>query len=171
MSTESTGAEPTNVQETLDNFDHKEWSSAMKEEFEALTLNKTWELCSPPNSPPKGKKILKTRWVFKIKPNPQDGSQRFKVRLVVKGYEQVPNKDYHETFCPVVKFSTLWCLFAIAAKQDYGIDHLDVVTAFLNGDLEEEVYMEQPEGFTKKGYEKQVCRLQKAICGLKGAYT
>lgn len=140
----------------------------MKEEFDALMQNKTWELCSPP----KGKKILKTRWVFKIKQNPQDGSQRFKARLVVKGYEQIPGVDYHETFCPVVRFSTLRCMFAIAAKQDYDIDHLDVVTAFLNGDLEEEVYMEQPEGFIKKGCEKQVCKLKKAIYGLKqGPYT
>lgn len=91
---------------------------------------------------------------------------------MVRGYEQIPGVDYHETFCPVVRFSTLRCLFAVAAKKDYDIDHLDVVTVFLNGELDEEVYIELPEEFTKKGNDKQIGRLKKALYGLKqGAYA
>lgn len=165
---ESTSTEPSSVHEALNGSHSKEWSLAMKEEFDALTQNKTWKLCSPPRE----KKILKTRWVFKIKDNPQDGSQKFKARLVAKGYEQIPGVDYHETFCPVVRFSTLRSLLAIGAREDYDIDHLDVVTAFLNGDLDEEVYIQQPEGFVDKGQKKKVCKLKKALYGLKqGAYA
>lgn len=95
---ESTGIELSSVHEALNGSHSKEWRQAMDEELNALTQNKTWELCLPH----KEKKILKTQWIFKIKDNPQDGSQRFKARLVAKGYEQIPGIDYHETFCPVV---------------------------------------------------------------------
>lgn len=75
--------------------------------------------------------------------------------------------DYHETYSPVIRFNTLRSLFTIAAKYDYDIDHLDVVTAFLNGDLEEDIYIKQPEEFVKSGYEDKICKLNKAIYGLK----
>lgn len=87
--------------------------------------------------------------------------------MIIKGYEQIPGIDYHETYSPVVRFNTLRCLFAVAVKYDYDIDHLDVVTAFLNGDLEEDIYMEQPEEFIKRGSEGKVCKLKKAMYGLK----
>jgi len=84
--------------------------------------------------------VLKSRWVFKIKQGHKDGSPRYRARMVIKGYEQIPGIDYHETYSPVVRFNTLRCLFAVAVKYDYDIDHLDVVTAFLNGDLEEDIW-------------------------------
>lgn len=143
---ESVGAEPSSVEEALNGIDSEEWKLAMKRELDALIENKTWELTPWP----KGRRILKTRWVFKIKENSQDKLRQFKVRLVVRGYEQITAVDYNETFCPVVRFNTLRCLFAVAAKEDYNIDHLDVVTAFLNGELKEEVYIKFPEGLIKK---------------------
>lgn len=124
----------------------------MKKEIDALIKNQTWEVCSPP----KNRRILKTKWVFKIKRNPQEESQRFKARLVARGYEQIQGEDYNETFCSVVRFNTLRCLFAVAARKEYEIDHLDVITAFLNGDLDEEIYIELPEGLAEKQNKKQV---------------
>lgn len=159
---ESIGAESVNVQEALSDTHQKESNLAMKEEYNALMQKQTWKLCDPLEK----RKILKSRWIFKIKSNPKNGSVRYKARLVVKGYEQIPGVDYHETFCPVVRFNTLCCLCAVTANRD-DIDHLDVITAFLNGNLEEDIFIQQPEGFVKNGYEDKVCKLKKAIYGLK----
>lgn len=149
-SLEPNGQESSSVQEALNDVHSEEWRLAMKKEIDALIKNQTWEVCSPP----KNRRILKTKWVFKIKRNPQEESQRFKARLVARGYEQIQGEDYNETFCPVVRFNTLRCLFAVAARKDYDIDHLDVITAFLNGDLDEEIYIELPEGLAEKQNKK-----------------
>jgi hypothetical protein len=91
----------------------------------------------------------------------------YKARLVEKGFAQEWGVDYDGTFSPVVRHSSIRVLLALAAELDLDIDHLDVTTAFLNGDLEEEVYMCQPEGFIKKGEEQKVCLLKKTLYGLK----
>lgn len=135
----------------------------MKEEYKLLIENRTWELCLPP----KDKKILRSKWIYKVTENAKGKIQRYKVRLVVKDYKQIQGIDYNEVFCPVVRFNTLRCLFTLAAKHDYDIDHLNVITAFFNGNLKEKIYMQQHEGFVKKGEEGKVCKLKKALYGLK----
>ncbi|CCM06583.1 uncharacterized protein FIBRA_08861 [Fibroporia radiculosa] len=134
------------------------WKKACEEELEAMRKNKTWELVNRPA----GRNVVKNKWVFKHK---ADG--RCRSRLVAKGFTQVEGIDYNETFSPVARYESIRFLFAMAAQEDWDIHSMDVKTAFLNGELDEEIYMEQPEGFTSLGQEDKVCRLKKAIYGLK----
>lgn len=135
-----------------------QWQEAERSEYESLMANKTWILVPRP----KDQAVVKCRWVYDRK---SDG--RFKARVVAKGYTQVYGKDYNETFSPVAQFESIRYLFAHAALEDWEIDAMDVKTAFLNGDLDEEIYMEQPEGWVVPGKEDHVCLLKKAIYGLK----
>ena len=113
-----------------------------------------------------GKRAIGCKWVFKQKRN-ADGSKRFKARLVIKGYEQQYGIDYEETFAPVAKFATVRLLFALAAQYDWEIDQMDVITAFLNPVLQEEVYMELPKGVgASASGGKLYCRLKKSLYGL-----
>ena len=136
------------------------WTALMKEEIGSLHERKVWELVDLP----KGCKAIKGRWVFALK---SDG--RRKSRFVAKGFTQVFGIDYENTFSPVARFKNLPLLLSLAALHDWEIEALDVKTAFLFGELDEEIYMEQPEGFVVKGKEKKVCQLRKAIYGLKQA--
>jgi len=112
---------------------------------------------------PKGRKPISCKWVFKIKHGVHGEVERYKARLVARGFTQTFIVDYNETFAPVAKFVSIRCILALSAME---IHQIDVKTAFLNGDLEEEIYMEQPEGFTHEG-EHLVCKLHKSLCGLK----
>jgi hypothetical protein len=138
----------------------KEWKSACREELESLRRRKVFELVDPP----KNRRIIKNRWVFDLK---SDG--RKKARLVAKGFSQVEGIDYDEIFSPVVRFETVRMMVALAALKGWHISGLDVKTAFLYGELDEELYMEQPEGFKLNGQEGKVMRLKRAIYGLKQA--
>ena len=140
--------------------DAEEWAEACQYEMDALSKNDTWELVDLPP----GRKAIKSKWVFKLK---IDG--RFRARLVAKGFTQIPGIDYDETFSPVARFESLRLLLALAALENWEIHQMDVKSAFLNGVLNEEIYMEQPQGFIAAGQEKKVCRLKKAIYGLKQA--
>jgi len=122
------------------------WKKAIEEELNSLDLNKTWDLVDEDTLLRSGKRAIGCKWVFKQKRN-ANGSKRFKARLVIKGYEQQYGIDYEETFAPVAKFATVRLLLALAAQYDWEIDQMDVITAFLNPILQEEVYMELPEGF------------------------
>lgn len=136
----------------------------MQEEYDSLMKLNTWKLVDRPD-----RKIIPCKWVYKLKTDAHGNITRYKARLVIKGFNQVAGVDYNETFSPVVRHSSLRTLFALAAEMDLKMHHLDVDTAFLNGDLEEEVYMNQPQGFMKKGDEEKVCLLQKSLYGLKQA--
>jgi Reverse transcriptase (RNA-dependent DNA polymerase) len=138
----------------------KEWKAACCEELESLRRRKVFELVDPP----KDRKIIRNRWVFDLK---SDG--RKKARLVAKGFSQIEGVDYDEIFLPVVRFETVWMMIALAALKKWHIQELDVKTTFLYGELDEELYMEQPEGFKVKGQEGKVMRLKRAIYGLKQA--
>jgi hypothetical protein len=137
-----------------------DWMDACAYEIDALAKNGTWDLVDLPP----GRKAVKSKWVFKLK---ADG--RYRARLVAKGFTQIPGIDFDETFSPVARFESLRLLLALAALEDWEIHQLDVKSAFLNGVLDEEIYMEQPQGFIVEGQESKVCRLHKAIYGLKQA--
>lgn len=151
---------PNSHGEAMRSSDKDKWIAAEKSEMESLQANSTWVLVPRP----KGRKVVKNRWVYAIK---HDG--RYKACLVAKGFTQVWGQDYHETFSPVARFESLRYMFAHVALEDWEMESMDVKTAFLNGDLEEEIYMEQPEGWSVPGKESWVCLLKKAIYGLKQA--
>ncbi|KAL0552269.1 hypothetical protein IC582_011377 [Cucumis melo] len=137
----------------------------MQEEIEALHKNKTWELVTLPQ----GRKPIGNKWVYKIKRNNDDQVERYRARLVVKGYAKKEGIDFNEIFSPVVRLTTIRIVLEMCATFDLHLEKLDVKTAFLHGDLEEEIYMLQPEGFEAKGKENLVCRLNKSLYGLKQA--
>lgn len=155
--------EPQTMSEALKTPDADEWKAAAEAELESLAENHAWELVPLPQ----GKKTVGSRWVFKVK-RKEDGSvDRYKCRLVAKGYSQRPGIDFDETFSPVVTFTTIRALIAYATQRGMFIHQMDVVTAFLNGKLVEEIYMDQPESFEEPGKERLVCRLLKSLYGLK----
>ncbi|UYV83660.1 hypothetical protein LAZ67_23001938 [Cordylochernes scorpioides] len=119
--------------------------------------------------PPKNKNIIGNRWVFRKKFRADGSIERYKARLVAKGYSQKYGIDYEETFAPVVRHSTIRTVLALAVEYDLLVHQMDVQSAFLNGDVKEEIYMTQPENFESKKYPRRVCKLKKAIYGLKQA--
>ena len=137
---------------------------AMVEEMESLNKNKTWEL---PEFP-KGKKLIGCKWVFrKMEVVSKKEGERFKSRLVVKGYSQRHGIDYDEVFSLMVRHTSIRVVLALVAHQDLELEQLDVKTTFIHGNLDEEIFMEQAEGFKKPGIENLVCRLKKSLYGLK----
>jgi len=139
------------------------WHDASQQEYDALHQHGVWELCELPP----GRKAVGCRWVYRIKTNADGTVERYKARLVAKGFSQKPHLDYTETFAPVAKFASLRTVLALAAAEDMEVHTMDVSSAFLNGDLDEEIYMAQPEGFAAPGQEHLVCRLKKSLYGLK----
>jgi Reverse transcriptase (RNA-dependent DNA polymerase) len=136
----------------------KEWKAACHEELESLRRCNVFELVDPP----KDRKIIRNRWVFDLK---SDGCK--KARLVAKGFSQIEGIDYNEIFLLVIRFETVQMMIALVALRKWHIQGLDVKTAFLYGELDEELYMEQPKGFKVKGQEGKVMHLKCAIYGLK----
>ncbi|KAK3035428.1 LOW QUALITY PROTEIN: hypothetical protein RJ639_032853, partial [Escallonia herrerae] len=143
---------------------HAHWKDAMAKEISALEANNTWTLMPLPSE----KRAIDSKWVYKVKFHPDGTVERYKAQLVAKGYTQIEGLDFHETFAPVAKLVTVQCLLAIASIKKWELHQLDVNNAFLHGDLEEEVYMKIPQGFSKQG-ENRVCRLQKSLYGLRQA--
>ncbi|KAL0350181.1 UNVERIFIED_CONTAM: Retrovirus-related Pol polyprotein from transposon RE2 [Sesamum radiatum] len=144
---------------------HKVWVQAMEEEIKMIEKNNTWELTNRP----KDKEVIGVKWIYKTKLNADGSIQKHKARLVAKGYSQLPGIDYTETFAPVARLDTIRALIAIAANKKWKIYQMDVKSAFLNGYIDEEIYVEQPQGFIAKGSEEKVLRLKKALYGLKQA--
>ncbi|KAL0308843.1 UNVERIFIED_CONTAM: Retrovirus-related Pol polyprotein from transposon RE2 [Sesamum radiatum] len=137
----------------------------MEEEIKMIEKNNTWELTDRP----KDKEVIGVKWIYKTKLNADGSIQKHKARLVAKGYSQLPGIDYTETFAPVARLDTIRALIAIAANKKWKIYQMDVKSAFLNGYIDEEIYVEQPQGFIAKGSEEKVLRLKKALYGLKQA--
>ncbi|CAH9081524.1 unnamed protein product [Cuscuta europaea] len=154
--------EPTDYEEAAA---QSEWKEAMEAEITSIVKNETWELVSLPQ----GKNAIGLKWVFRNKYNPDGSISKHKARLVVKGYAQQEGVDYEETFSPVARFETVRVVLALAAQWKLPVYQLDVKSAFLNGELLEEVFVEQPEGFVKKGEERKVYKLKKALYALKQA--
>ena len=135
----------------------------MKEEYNLLQKNNTWELVDLPL----GRKLVNCKWVYKTKFAIDVSPLKYKEILVAKGYSQVHGIDYNETFSPVAKMDSLRLALSIAASKQWEAHHMDVKCDFLNGDLTEEIYMHQPQWFVTNPY--FVCRLKKSLYGLKQA--
>ncbi|KAK8655978.1 hypothetical protein V6N13_108540 [Hibiscus sabdariffa] len=157
--------EPKTYQEAVSSPDSEKWLEAMRSEMDSMSDNQVWTLVERPE----GIKPIGCKWVFKKKTDMDGNVQTYKGRLVAKGYRQIHGIDYDETFSPVAMFKSIRILLAIAAFHDYEIWQMDVKTAFLNGKVEEDVYMTQPEGFVTQENAGKVCKLQRSIYGLKQA--
>lgn len=136
------------------------WRKAMGNEYKSLVDNKTWTITELPA----GKRAIKSKWVFKTKFDVNGELIKHKARLVAKGFTQQHNIDYFETFAPVMRYNSIRMLLAFAAAQNLSIWQMDIVTAYLQGDVDAEIYMELPEGFEKNN---KVCKLHRSIYGLK----
>jgi histone deacetylase 1/2 len=157
----STG-EPTSLDEALSD---PNWKKSMQEEITTLHKNETWHLVPAV----KGANIIDCRWVFKIMRKADGSIERYKGRLVAKGYKQRYGIDYEDTFSPVVKIAAVRPVLSIAISRGWCLRQLDVQNVFLHGVLEEEVYMRQPPGFEDASKPHYVCKLHKALYGLKQA--
>ncbi|KAE8693687.1 hypothetical protein F3Y22_tig00110794pilonHSYRG00085 [Hibiscus syriacus] len=137
------------------------------DEYDALLRNNTWTLTTLPED----QTVVGCKWLFKVKSNSDGSVQRYKARLVAKGFSQIPGYDFKETFSPVIRFSTFNTILAIAVNNGWTLRHIDINNAFLNGDLLEDVYMQQPSGFEEVNEHGKpfVCKLQKALYGLRQA--
>ena len=158
------GPEPRTVAEALAGPEAPFWQQAMNEEIASLHTNNTWELLELPE----GSKALPCMWIFKRKLDAAGNIERYKARLVVKGFLQREGIDYNEVYAPTSKHTTLRALLAKVASENLELHQLDVKTAFLNGELEETIYMKQPPGY-EEGSPTTVCLLRKALYGLKQA--
>ncbi|KAG1669146.1 hypothetical protein FOA52_002657 [Chlamydomonas sp. UWO 241] len=141
-----------------------QWKQASDEEISSLMENGTWELCQLPN----GFSVLPVRWVYKFKRDATGQVVRFKARVVAKGFKQVEGVDYLQTFAPCADKNSFRVVLAIACERDLEMEQLDIKTAFLNGELEETIYMQQPPGYEVGGRD-MVCRLKRTLYGLKQA--
>ncbi|KAL0385037.1 UNVERIFIED_CONTAM: Retrovirus-related Pol polyprotein from transposon TNT 1-94 [Sesamum radiatum] len=151
--------DPKTYVEAITSIDSGFWKEAIKNELDSIMTNHTWDLVDLPI----GSKPIKCKWIFKKKIKPDGSIDKFKARLVVVGYTQKEGVDYFDTYSPVTKIATIRTLVAISAINGLMIHQMDVKTAFLNGDLEEEIYMEQPEGFIVPGLERKSHYIEKIL--------
>ena len=155
--------EPASFDDVLQSSKKDKWMNAMEQEMKSLKENEVWEMVELP----KDRKTVGSKWVYKLKSGPDGSIERYKARLVAQGFSQKYGTDYDETFCPVVRLESLRTMIALAVQHGLKLHQVDVTTAFLNGKLDEEVYMRQPEGFVATGQEHLVCKLKRSIYGLK----
>lgn len=152
------------LQEALEGPEKAQWLAAVQDELQSFEKNSAWELVDAP----KDGTIVQCKWVLRKKYD-SENNIRYRARLVAKGFTQKHGIDYTETFSPVVRHTTLRLLFALSVKLGLDVNHLDVKTAFLNGDLEETIYMRMPECYNSDSSVCKVLKLKKAIYGLKQA--
>jgi hypothetical protein len=138
------------------------WRKAMDQEMEAIENNMTWELTTLPDRA----NTIGVKWVYKTKYNEKGEIEKHKAKLVAKGYSQKHGINYDEVFAPVARWDTIRAILALAAKENWKVFQLDVKSAFLHGELTEDIYVEQPPGY-QKGNKDMVYKLKKALYGLK----
>ena len=155
--------EPKSPSEALNSKHSDQWKEAMDSEYSSSLKNETWELVPPPE----GKNIVGSRWILKVKRNADGSLDRYKARLVAQGYSQTKGVDYDEVFSPVARYSAIRSLLALANMHDLEVHQMDVKTAFLNGSIDSDIFMTQPEGYVDADKPNYVCKLNKSICGLK----
>jgi hypothetical protein len=137
--------------------------SPISQLVDSITTNGTWEVTDLPA----GCKLVGCKWIFKRKRRPNGIIEKYKARLVAKGFTQKKDEDHFDTYSPVARLPMIRVLLALAAAYKLHVHQMDVKSTFLNGELEVEIYMQQPEGFVVKGQESKVCRLIKSLYGLK----
>jgi len=152
--------EPTCFEQAVRN---PKWDNAMDEEMATLDANVTWELVALLED----NKAIGCKWVYEVKHNADGFVSRYKARLVAKGYAQTYGIDYEETYSPIVKMTIVRTIIAMAATKGWSLHQMDIKNVFLHGDLQEEVYMEQPQGYVDQTHLNLVCRLKKVLYGLK----
>ncbi|KAK1662259.1 hypothetical protein QYE76_050418 [Lolium multiflorum] len=156
---------PTSISEAYASPDADYWKEAVRSEMDSILANGTWEITDRPY----GCKPVGCKWVFKKKLRPDGTIEKYKARLVAKGYTQKEGEDFFDTYSPVARLTTIRVLLSLAPSYGLLIHQMDVKTAFLNGELDEEIYMDQPDGFVVNGQEGKVCKLLKSLYGLKQA--
>ena len=157
--------DPVTFSQAMNDVNYDKWLEAMKDELKSMVHNEVWDLVELPE----GHQKVGCKWVFKTKRDSRGNLERYKARLVAKGFTQKDGVNYKETFSPVSKKDSFRIIMALVAHYDLELHQMDVKTAFLNGNLNEEVYMDQPMGFIEKGKEHMVCKLKRSIYGLKQA--
>jgi hypothetical protein len=154
--------EPNNFNEASEDVN---WLKSMNEELNQIENNDTWELVPRPTN----KNVRRSKWVYKNKINEQGNIVRNKARLFSKGYAQIEGLDFDETFALVARLEAIRMFLAYACHKQFKVYQMDVKSDFLNGDIKEEVYMEQPEGFQLLDNYEFVCKMKQALYGLKQA--
>ncbi|KAA0034969.1 gag/pol protein [Cucumis melo var. makuwa] len=149
----------------MNDVDKDQWVKVMDLKMESMYFNSVWKLIDLHE----GVKPIGCKWIYKRKIDSVGKVQTFKARLVAKGYTQREEVDYEETFSPIAMLKSIKILLSIVTFYDYEIWQIDVKTAFLNDNLEESIFMSQPEGFITQGQEQKVCKLNRSIYGLKQA--
>jgi hypothetical protein len=141
------------------------WKDAMLEEYSYILKNNVWDIVLSP----KDKSVVSSKWIYKIKHLANGSVEKFKARFVARGFTQKEGIDYEETFAPVAKYTSIRTIIALASVLCWKLHQMDVKTAFLNGKIEQEVFVEQPDGFVLHNKGTHVCKLRKALYGLKQA--
>jgi hypothetical protein len=158
-----TDDDPRTVREAVDSEDVNLWKRALDEEMASLDKNEAWDLVEFPTR----RKPIGNKWVFKKKLNVEGKVGKYNAQLVAKGYSQVEGIDFGEIFSPVSKLISIRFFLSVDAAFDFEVEKMDLKTTILHGDLEEEIYMKQPEGYALKGKKELVCKLKKSLYGLK----
>ena len=141
------------------------WQQAMVEEYASIMKNQVWEFVLRPQ----GKKVVRTRWIYKVKHVTDESVEKYKARFMAKGFSQKEGIDYEETFAPIARYSSIQTIISLADEMGWRVHQMDIKTAFLHRVIKEEVYIEQPKGFDVENRETHVCRLHKALYGIKQA--
>jgi hypothetical protein len=154
---------PTTIAEAYSSLDADLWKEAVQSEMDSIMSNGAWEVVDHPFRC----KLVGCKWVFNKKLRPDGTIEKYKARLVAKGYAQKEGENYFDTYSSVVRSTTIHVLLSLDPSHGLLVHQIDVKTTFLNGELEEEIYIDQPDGFIAKGQEVKVCKLLKCLYGLK----
>jgi hypothetical protein len=160
--TELIDSDPSSYKEAVS---QQVWRDSMAKKYSSIMRNDVWQIVPKPE----GKSVIGSRWVYKIKQGVDGSVEKCKARFVAKGFSQVEGIDYDETFVPIARYSSVRVILAISAPMGWKVHQMDVKTAFLNKVVEEEIYVEQPEGFETFNRDTHVCKLKRALSGLKHA--
>ena len=162
---DSMDEQATSYEEIMKSEFRDQWKEAMTNEIKSIKSQGTWELKPMPD----GKKLVGSRWIFKVKKNADGGIERRKARFCAKGFTQKAGVDFHETYAPVAKMNSIRTILSIVTTEDLELHQADVDTAFLYGEMDTDVYIRQPSGFVEPGKEDWVCHLKKSLYGTKQA--